>query len=99
MREVIREVIAAVQHEIWSHWMKHLFNTGYLASYGDFVIAASDVRRWKRQMNTPYSELAEKEKDSDREQADKVMKKLLYAIDNEFDESVLYKLREFFIGN
>jgi len=31
------------------------------------------VERWQRQMNTPYAELPEEEKNSDREEADKVL--------------------------
>ena len=31
------------------------------------------IERWRRQMNTPYAELSEKEKDSDREWAKKLI--------------------------
>lgn len=37
----------------------------------DRALAAQ--RRWLRQVNTPYADLSEKEKDSDREWADKVL--------------------------
>ena len=61
------ERIAAVQHEIWSHWMRFLFGECV-------VIAPAELeRRWRRQMNTPYAELTEEEKESDREQARKVI--------------------------
>jgi hypothetical protein len=36
--------------------------------------ALPSVQRWHRQINTPYSKLTEKEKDSDREWADKVIR-------------------------
>jgi hypothetical protein len=37
------------------------------------TIPVDKIRHWHRQMNTPYSELSEYEKESDREQADKVL--------------------------
>ena len=68
----MREEIAAVQHAIWSHWMKYLFSVSDTDS-GCETIPADEANRWKRQVNTPYSELKEKEKESDRDQADKVI--------------------------
>jgi hypothetical protein len=40
------------------------------------IISKDDWDRWKRQMETPYSELTEKEKNSNRNQADKIIKLL-----------------------
>lgn len=73
----LRENIADIQHEIWSHWMKYQFSqcqpdtTGLYR--GCLIIPAEKVERWTKQMNTPYSELTEQEKESDRHQADKVL--------------------------
>ena len=68
----MREELAEVQHEIWSHWMKYLFSQCVRADDG-WTIPSEKVTRWVRQINTPYSELSEKEKGSDREQADKIL--------------------------
>lgn len=38
------------------------------------TIPAEKVNRWQRQMNTPYNELPEEERNSDRDQAEKVLK-------------------------
>ena len=69
----IKETLADVQHEIWSHWMKYMFTQGTMQLDGSFRLPKEKVERWTRQMNTPYSELTEKEKKSDRHQADKVL--------------------------
>jgi len=70
------ETVAAVQHEIWSHWMKYLFSQcpklGVGVTFTRYIPAVK-VARWRRQMNTPYAELSEEEKNSDRDQAKKVM--------------------------
>ena len=79
--EVMIEAIAAVQHEIWSHWMRYLFSQcpelgETVSAPGTRFIPADKVERWMRQMETPYAELSEKEKESDRDQARKVMEAL-----------------------
>lgn len=70
----MRELIASIIHDIWSHWMQYLFDVSVRHSDGSITISAHQVRRWKVQMNLPYSELFETEKNSDREQADKILK-------------------------
>ena len=67
------EDLASVQHDIWSHWMKYLF-LQCEERYGDVVIPRDKIIKWHRQMITPYSELSEKEKESDREQVKKLLK-------------------------
>lgn len=68
----VMERMAAVQHEIWAHWMRYLFTRGeYDKEAGTFVIDAESVKRWTEQMHTPYQFLSEKEKESDREQVRK----------------------------
>jgi hypothetical protein len=57
---------AAKQHEVWSHWMKYLFET--CGKWENEVVIPSDlVKKWERQMNTEYKDLTEKEKQSDRD--------------------------------
>lgn len=72
----MREAAADVQHQIWAHWMKYVFSICPQQEDGSVVIPAEKVERWKRQIDTPYQELSEKEKESDGHQADKVLSAL-----------------------
>jgi hypothetical protein len=55
--------------------MRYLFSVCYNSNSG-IIIPADKVELWKRQMITSYKFLSEKEKESDREQADKVLRVL-----------------------
>lgn len=70
----LREALAENQHEIWSHWMNYLFSVSVAQPDGSVLIPLAQVVRWVKQVATNYEDLSEKEKDSDREQADKVLK-------------------------
>lgn len=67
------EKLAALQHEIWSHWMKYLFEVSTHNIDGTVTIPADKVARWKRQMNTKYENLSSEEQESDKEQSIKVI--------------------------
>lgn len=70
------DLLADVQHQIWSHWMRYLFSICSVNLDGSMTIPADKVRRWKRQMDTSYEDLTEKERQSDINQALKVIKVL-----------------------
>jgi hypothetical protein len=72
-RDELRERFAALAHEQWSGWMQYLFSKGALNEDGTWTMPAWAVERWSRQMNTPYTDLPETEKASDRAEADKVL--------------------------
>jgi hypothetical protein len=69
---MVLEKIASLQHDIWSHWMTYLFEVSILNEDGSVTIPKEKVERWKRQMNTSYSDLSTSEKQSDLDQAIKV---------------------------
>lgn len=69
----LREELAALEHEQWSRWMMHLFGKSIEYPDGHVEIPPEFVLRWKRQINTPYPDLSDSEKDSDRAEADKVL--------------------------
>lgn len=73
-----REALAEYAHTAWSGWMEYEFskcirvvdNEGNTTG---LIVPQWAVERWTRQMNTPYDELPENEKTSDREEADKML--------------------------
>lgn len=79
MTDDLRERLAAQAHDSWSGWMRYLFSKCEpVAGVGNAVLIPEwAVERWQRQMNTPYDELPESEKASDRREADKYLHAIL----------------------
>ena len=73
----MREELASLSHDIWASWMVHLFSCCNKVGDGCMEIPRNEVDKWMRQINTPYEQLQEYEKESDRDQADKIIKLLL----------------------
>lgn len=61
------EALAALEHESWSDWTKWMLNE-MESELGDRELLRNleCVKRWRRQMTTPYSDLSDQEKESDR---------------------------------
>lgn len=70
------EKLAKVQHEIWVHWMRYLFEVSIENEDGSVTIPPDKVERWKRQIQAGYDELSDDEQKSDIEQANKVIRAL-----------------------
>ena len=70
----VREQLADYAHDAWSGWMKYLFSKCHVNQDGSVTVPAWAVERWTRQMNTPYAELPEGEKESDRKEADRMLR-------------------------
>ena len=64
MKNHLLEKLAALEHEQWTGWVGWMLNR----------LTDENISRWKRQIKTPYSELSDKEKESDRIEAKKVLK-------------------------
>jgi hypothetical protein len=71
------EELAAYAHDAWTGWMKYLFEQSQRNADGSVTIPSNLVARWERQMTTPYAELPEAEKESDRIEACKIMRVFL----------------------
>lgn len=67
------EAFADLAHAQWQGWMKYMLSKGTLNPDGTWTMPADLFQRWTRQMETPYSELPEEEKLSDREEAVKMI--------------------------
>lgn len=72
----IVEELAALAHEQWAGWMRYLFLCSDEGPDGTFTIPRDKVDRWQRQIITKYARLTEKEKESDRREARKVLQTL-----------------------
>lgn len=70
---ILRERLAELAHSQWSGWMKYLFSKGEFNEDGTWTMPAWAVKRWTTQMNTPYAQLSDDEKESDRKEADKFL--------------------------
>lgn len=68
-----REHLAEYAHEAWSGWMRYLFDKSIHTTEGTIIIPEWAAQRWTRQATTPYTELPESEKESDRAEADKML--------------------------
>lgn len=79
MTDEAREQLAAYAHEAWAGWMRYMFSKcEYVpgageAGYGVLLMPVALYDRWTRQMNTPYADLPESEKESDRKEADQML--------------------------
>jgi len=73
MNDNTREALAAYAHEAWAGWMRYMFSKAEPNADGSWTMPAWAVERWQRQMRTPYAELPESEKASDRKEADEML--------------------------
>lgn len=80
MLDGLIETLAAVEHERWSHWQRYMHGKGVSRPDGSLVIPADLVRRWQKQIDTPYAELSAEEKESDREQVRKYVPLIVQAL-------------------
>jgi hypothetical protein len=62
------EDLAVIEHERWSHWQRYVHDKGQRQTDGSLLLPADLVARWEKQIATPYVQLDEIEKESDREQ-------------------------------
>lgn len=63
------EQLADAEHASWARWMDYLlFRKCERTADGGFVISAGYAAALKKQVDTPYADLSEQEKDGDRDE-------------------------------
>ena len=67
------EHYAHLEHERWSKWQEYMFECAVVSGDDNLGIRTlafptGQYENWKRQIDTPYAELSEKEKESDRKE-------------------------------
>jgi hypothetical protein len=62
------ERLAAIEHERWAHWQRFMHEQGERQPDGSLLLPADLVAKWDHLINTPYAQLTEKERESDRDQ-------------------------------
>lgn len=80
-RDDLIEQLADIEHQRWADWQKYVHSrchtpdeldlteeSGCYLNHEYRIIPSEWVERWERQITTPYAELSEPEKQSDREQ-------------------------------
>ena len=72
-KQMTREQLADYAHKAWSGWMDYLFSNSVLNDEGTVTIPKDLVDRWKRQIDTDYADLSDKEQSSDLKEADKIL--------------------------
>lgn len=74
------EALAALAHKQWSGWMNYIFEKctykGHRAEGYVLILPTEYGERWLRQVSTPYAELPENEKESDRKEARRIIRVL-----------------------
>lgn len=81
--DVDLERMAHEVHQVWCNWMEHMFKEGYRDYLnGPWIMDNEARRRWQRQMRTPYAQLTEGEKHSDRDIARRYLN-IAWAPENE----------------
>jgi hypothetical protein len=63
LRWSLREWLADLEHKQWAHWTKYMLDN----------LTEDNIKKWRRQIDTPFEKLSEQEKKSDFEWADKVI--------------------------
>lgn len=67
------ESLAAIEHDRWSHWQRYLHSRCERGEDGSLTIPPDLAARWTAQLSTPFADLSEQEKESDREQVHKYL--------------------------
>ena len=94
--EKIIEELAELEHKRWSSWQRYCHDM--ILKNGGKITSPYPFEQWERQIKTPYSELSEKEKESDRKEARntlKIIKKYITQVRQETIQECIEKINKF----
>jgi len=84
---------ADLEHDRWARWQKYMFSKMNYTEYEKdgrkiacYILPADLWERWSRQIDTPYSELSEEEKESDRKETRNYLPLLTQALSQREEE-------------
>lgn len=83
------EQLADKEHASWANWMDYLFSRCPIRADGAAIIPFELVERWKRQVETPYAELSEQEKQSDRDEVAHILPIIDKYVDGKLKNAVV----------
>lgn len=74
-KQELVEQLADREHESWARWMQYLLSLCKPADdgSGSLTMPADCAMRWQRQIDTPYADLSEQEKESDRAEVRRIL--------------------------
>jgi hypothetical protein len=81
--DALFERLAAIEHARWAHWQAYMHEKATRTASGGLLLSPDLVERWQRQIDTPYEELSDDEKESDREQVRSYLNIIKAALANE----------------
>ncbi len=73
MPDQTREALAAYAHEAWAAYMGYFLSKCIVQGDGALLIPAGYVQSIERLIAAPYQTLSDRDKDSDRKEADKIL--------------------------
>lgn len=73
------EELASIEHERWSHWQRYMHEKAVRNPDGSLTLPADLVAHWERLIATPYNQLSEEERESDREQVRRYLSLIIKA--------------------
>jgi hypothetical protein len=63
------EALADLEHDRWARWQRYLHSQCERNEDGSLTIPAESVKHWERQITSKYTDLTDREKNSDRKEA------------------------------
>lgn len=81
--EELLERLAAAEHTRWAHWQQYVHDQAHRQPDGSLLLPADLVRRWEKQIATPYEHLSDEERQSDRDQVARYLPIITAALDGQ----------------